>query len=316
MQTKSSLSGETMSVTPSGAATASQISFTSTAQTTYYVEVGLTSGVTYDTSLASNSYALTIGGTTDFNKEPVITIGNETSGVSGTTRSSGVTKSVAKNSSTNLTDLFSASDPNSSDSVSEYYVKLSYSGSNNSGYLLVGSTKYEADDGSGGYRTISASDLSSAKYTGGASAGSQTLKVWAKDSSSATDSRGSGILSMTLTTTDAQATAAVNASSDANITEGSTTDISKVDLTLSGGSAHSSSVVVGFNPDADITVKDASGNVLTGITFATGETSKSVYIYGLSDTSAEGAHTGTLNFTVTSSDASYNNLVIAPLTLQ
>ena len=118
---------------------------------------------------------------------------------------------------------------------------------------------------------------------------------------------------MTLTT-DAQATAAVNASSDANITEGSTTDISKVDLTLSGGSAHSSSVVVGFNPDSDITVKDSSGNVLTGITFATGETSKSVYIYGLSDTSAEGAHTGTLNFTVTSSDASYNNLVIAPLT--
>jgi hypothetical protein len=314
-QTKSSLSGETMSVTPSGAATASQISFTSTAQTTYYVDVGLTSGVTYDTSLASNYYALNIGGTTDFNQEPVIKMSATNSGVTGTTRSSGITKSVAKNSNTNLTDLFTASDPNSSDSVTEYYVKVIYIGSDNGGYIQNGGAKISADNGSGGYATIAAADIANAKYYGGSSSGSQTLKVWAKDSSLATDSSGySGILSMALTTTDAQATAAVDAASDANITEGSNTDISKVNLALSGGSAHSSNVIVGFSPDSDITVKDVSGNVLTGVTFATSESSKSVYVHGLSDTSAEGTHTGVLNFNVTSSDASYNNLVIAPMT--
>lgn len=314
--TVTNLSGESMSVTPSGAASASQISFTAAAQKTYFVEVGLTTDVTYDSGLASNFYAVTVGGTTKFNQEPVITMSGETSGISGTTRTSGVSKAVAKSSQTLLSELFSAADPNSGDTITQYYVKLSYSGSNNAGKLNFGGTDYAADNGSGGYRTIAASDFSAAKYVGGTSGGTQILTVWAKDSvTTATDTSGySGLISMNLTTTDSAATAAVDGASDINITEGSTTDYAVVNLTLSAGSgsAHSSSVIVAFTPNSEVTVKDNSNGstVLSAVTFSAGETSKSVRVYALDDSAAEGAHTGTLNFTVTSSDASYNNLLI------
>ena len=312
-------SGESMSVTPNGAATASQISFAATSQKTYFVEVSLTDSVSYDSSLATNDYTVLVSGTTNFNDEPVITMGTETSGVSGTSRSSGLSSAVAKSSNTSLSQLFSAADPDVADTVSEYYIKLSYSGSNNGGKITYGSTTINADDGTGGYSTIASSDLSSAIYTGGTAGGTQTLKVWAKDSSSATDLSGySGIISRSLVTTDASATAAINSGSDSDIVEGSNSDYALIDLVLSQGSgaAHTANVIVGFSPDSDITVKDSSGgSVISAVTFAQGETTKQIRVYALNDASAEGTHTGTLGFTVTASDATndaaFNNLQIA-----
>ena len=317
--TVTNLSGESMSVTPNGAATATQVSFTATAQKTYFVEVGLTDSISYDASLASNDYTLLVSGTTNFNDEPVITMGNETSSVSGTSRSSGLSTAVAKVSSTSLSSLFSAADPDSSDTVTHYYVKLSYVGSNNGGTITNGPTTIAADDGSGGYSTITAAQLSSASYNGGSSGGTQTLKVWAKDSSAATDNSGySGIISRSLITTDASASATVNSGSDTDIVEGSTSDYALVDLALSPGTgaAHTANIIMGFSPDSDITVKNSAGSaVISAVTFAAGETSKQVRVYALNDAAAEGSHTGTLGFTVTPSDktndAAYNNLQVS-----
>ena len=320
--TVTNLSGESMSVTPDGAATATQVSFTATAQKTYFVEVGLTDSISYDASLASNDYTLLVSGTTDFNDEPVITMGTETSGVSGTSRSSGLSTAVAKSSDSNLTDYFSGADPDSSDNITEYYVKLSYVGSNNGGSITnggAGAPTINADDGTGGYSTITAAQFATAKYKAGTSAGTQTLKVWAKDSSLATDTSGySGIISRSLVTTDASASATINVSSDSDIVEGSTSDYALVDLVLSAGtgSAHTANITMGFSPDSDITVKDSAGSaVISAVTFAAGETTKQVRVYALNDAAAEGAHTGTLSFTVTptdkTNDAAYNNLQVS-----
>ena len=69
-------------------------------------------------------YTITLGGTTDFNEPPSITMGGVTSGAYGTQKDSTATKTVSLNSQTALSSLISTVDPDTASTVNSAEILL------------------------------------------------------------------------------------------------------------------------------------------------------------------------------------------------
>src|SRR5581483_422553 len=92
-----------------------------------------------------------------------------------------------------------------------------------------------------------------------------------------------------------------------NVTEGGATDTITVVLTT----APTANVTITMNPGTQVTV---APNPLT-FTPANFATAQTVTVTAVDDTVVEGPHTGTITFTTTSADASYNGLVVPSVTV-
>ena len=207
-------------------------------------------------------------------------------------------------------------------------------------------------DADSAFTALTASQFATAKYVGGTEGGTQSIKVYVIDDSVSSgyylddfsgnadgitsDQSGvSGALSFTVQTSDASLSSAFATDNDSSVVEGASdgTEISVVTITLDEGSSddRSESVIVAFSNDDQVqaiqtndsgqyldddgqVVEDsADAAVLSSVTFAADELSKSVTVRAASDSVPEGTHTGSLGFTVTSSNAAFDGLVMAPI---
>ena len=207
-------------------------------------------------------------------------------------------------------------------------------------------------DADSAFTALTASQFATAKYVGGTEGGTQSIKVYVIDDSVSSgyylddfsgnadgitsDQSGvSGALSFTVQTSDASLSSAFATDYDSSVVEGASdgTEISVVTITLDEGSNddRSESVIVAFSNDDQVqaiqtndsgqyldddgqVVEDsADAAVLSSVTFAADELSKSVTVRAASDSVPEGTHTGSLGFTVTSSNAAFDGLVMAPI---
>jgi len=207
-------------------------------------------------------------------------------------------------------------------------------------------------DADSAFTTLTASQFATAKYVGGTEGGTQSIKVYVIDDSVSSgyylddfsgnadgitsDQSGvSGALSFTVQTSDASLSSAFATDNDSSVVEGASdgTEISVVTITLDEGSSddRSESVIVAFSnddqvqaiqtndsgqyldDDGQVVDNSADAAVLSSVTFAADELSKSVTVRAASDSVPEGTHTGSLGFTVTSSNAAFDGLVMAPI---
>jgi hypothetical protein len=207
-------------------------------------------------------------------------------------------------------------------------------------------------DANGAFTELTATEFATAKYVGGTEGGTQSLKVYVIDDSVSSgyylddftgnadgipsDQSGvSGALSFVIQTSDASVSSAFASGSDSSVVEGASdgTEISSITITLDEGSndSRTEDVIVAFSNDDQVQViqTDGSGNyldddgaivtdsadaaVLSAVTFAEDEVTKTVTVRATTDTVPEGTHTGSLGFTVTSSNAAFDGLVMAPV---
>ena len=96
---------------------------------TYYLKIEANDPSSFaSSSEAKNPYTITLGGTTDFNEPPSISMGGVTSGAYGTQKDSSVTKTVSLNAEVALSTLIKTSDPDTASTVNSavksYYIGL------------------------------------------------------------------------------------------------------------------------------------------------------------------------------------------------
>ena len=341
--------GQTTTAVPNGSTSISTITYnipntSGTDAAVLYAVVQANDTSVFDASVvADQPYTLTVSGTTEFNEEPVITIGDVTSGItSSPIVNSGISKTVLASSSgsevtSDLTSLFSVSDPNEDD-IYGYWVALSYAGdADNGGTLRYTDTNGASQtisavagvSGATGYTLLTKSEMNTAVYVSPEIKGSQSLALVAYDDSPATsagfDDTGnpiylsgqSGAISLGLVTSGASISASITSSTDNQLVEGSSeaADVAVVTLSLTEDSLdRTDEIIVSFNPGSDLTVYSETGSdPLESISFLEDELTKTIRVEALTDNTPEAEENTSLSFSVTSSDAAHNNLLIGDL---
>ena len=115
-------------------------------------------------------------------------------------------------------------------------------------------------------------------------------------------------VTVSITDNDGAGVSAAQSGGSTAVTEGGATDSFTVVLT----SQPSADVTITFNPGTQVTTNPAPSLTFTS---ANWNAPRTVTVTAVDDTVAEGAHTGSVGFTVASSDANYNNVAVASVSV-
>lgn len=302
---------------------------------TFMVKVSATSSSVYNTS----NYTLKVSGANlDLNDAPVLTVG----GVSGSTPflpiDSGVTRAVAQGDAGGiaLTEWFNASDADTSQTIAYYRLSLTKAdGVVSDAVVEVGSGAslktygFAAGAQASGSVVLTAQEMATAIFKPGTTvSGTElTLNLQAYDSTSTRDSLG-GVDGSGASAIIEQSVLVVSANA------GITANSDQTKLTLSENTRgegsdkpHSTTftLVLKEQPSADVkvylvdvdnqldfAVGGVSGELLT-FTSANWDTPQTVTVKATADSTAETSQTGTLSFTVVSTDATYDGFSVSPI---
>jgi len=280
--------------------------------------------------VSTSDYTLKVSGTSlDLNDTPSMTIGSVTSDSSNALVDTEVVSSLSAAESGDgealaLTSLFSATDADSSQTLSYLFTLEKPQGSNSTGFIKVGTTSYGFDVGMTSPVNVSltASEMNSASFYPGTGTGDLTLYLQAKDDSGANDGSDLGaIMQMTLRVTSAGYKVNVTSDTGTSLQESnaSSTDTVTVSLgTTEIGPVGNEIVTVYLEHDGEepgAFQLDYSTSVLT-FNSTNWNTPQSVTVTAREDLTKESSQTGALSFRVVSSDSSsnFNDLAVDTLT--
>ena len=280
------------------------------------------------TGVSTSNYTLKVSGTNlDLNDSPSMTIGSVTSNSSNALVDTEVVKSVSAASSGDgealaMTSLFSASDADSSQTLSYTFTLVKPDGSSSTGFIKVGETSYGFEDGMTSPVNVSltSTEMSSAEFYPGTGTGDLTLYLQAQDSSGANDGSDLGaIMQMTLRSVEAGYEVNVTGADTSTSLQESNDDSSDtISLTLGRAPASGETVTVYLEHGGETAGQfelSFSTSVLT-FTESNYNTAQSVTITAREDSTKETSQTGEVSFRVVSSDSSsnFNDLAVDSLT--
>lgn len=280
------------------------------------------------TGVSTSNYTLKVSGTNlDLNDSPSMTIGSVTSDSSNALVDTEVVRSVSAAESGDgealaMTSLFSASDADSSQTLSYTFTLVKPTDSSSTGFIKVGETSYGFEDGmtSPVNVTLTSSQMSSAEFYPGTGTGDLTLYLQAKDDSGANDGSDLGaIMQMTLRSVSAGYKVNVTGADTAtSLQESNDSSSDTISITLGQAPSSGETVTVYLEhggEEAGQFELSFSTSVLT-FTESNYDTAQSVTITAREDSTKETSQTGQLSFRVVSSDSSsaFNDLAVDTLT--
>ena len=240
---------------------------------TYFVNVAANNAETFETSSEfGNNYTLSLTGSTDYNSTPNVTINGVASGEYAVpVENENVYSNVSTESETLLSTLVTASDSDTEQTpngtISTYILGL-YGEASTTGtiqYIKTGESEptsisaKAADNVSGFFHALTASEFETAKYVAGSSQESQKLYVAVRDGSGVSDlgvtltvpSDQSGLVKYTLNTADAGVI--ITGFTDTAFIEGDASTSQTLTATLDGIPTATVNLILDLSDDLELT---------------------------------------------------------------
>ena len=240
---------------------------------TYFVNVAANNAETFETSSEfGNNYTLSLAGSTDYNSTPSVTINGVASGEYAVpVENENVYSNVSTESETLLSTLVTASDSDTAQTpngtISTYILGL-YGEASTTGtiqYIKTGESEptlisaKAADNVTGFFHALTASEFETAKYVAGSSQESQKLYVAVRDGSGVSDlgvtltvpSDQSGLVKYTLNTADAGVI--ITDVSETALIEGDASTSQTLTATLDGTPTATVNLILDLPDDLELT---------------------------------------------------------------
>ena len=240
---------------------------------TYFVNVAANNAETFETSSEfGNNYTLSLAGSTDYNSTPSVTINGVASGEYAVpVENENVYSNVSTESETLLSTLVTASDSDTAQTpngtISTYILGL-YGEASTTGtiqYIKTGESEHTsisakaADNVTGFFHALTASEFETAKYVAGSSQESQKLYVAVRDGSGVSDlgvtltvpSDQSGLVKYTLNTADAGVI--ITDVSETALIEGDASTSQTLTATLDGTPTATVNLILDLPDDLELT---------------------------------------------------------------
>ena len=240
---------------------------------TYFVNVAANNAETFETSSEfGNNYTLSLTGSTDYNSTPSVTINGVASGEYAVpVENENVYSNVSTDSETFLSTLVTASDSDTAQTpngtISTYILGL-YGEASTTGtiqYIKTGESEptsisaKAADNVTGFFHALTASEFETAKYVAGSSQESQKLYVAVRDGSGVSDlgvtltvpSDQSGLVKYTLNTADAGVI--ITGVSETALIEGDASTSQTLTATLDGTPTATVNLILDLPDDLELT---------------------------------------------------------------
>ena len=240
---------------------------------TYFVNVAANNAETFETSSEfGNNYTLSLTGSTDYNSTPSVTINGVASGEYAVpVENENVYSNVSTDSETLLSTLVTASDSDTEQTpngtISTYILGL-YGEASTTGtiqYIKTGESEATsisakaADNVTGFFHALTASEFETAKYVAGSSQESQKLYVAVRDGSGVSDlevtltvpSDQSGLVKYTLNTADAGVI--ITGVSETALIEGDASSSQTLTATLDGTPTATVNLILDLPDDLELT---------------------------------------------------------------
>ena len=240
---------------------------------TYFVNVAANNAETFETSSEfGNNYTLSLTGSTDYNSTPSVTINGVASGEYAVpVENENVYSNVSTDSETFLSTLVTASDSDTAQTpngtISTYILGL-YGEASTTGtiqYIKTGESEATsisakaADNVTGFFHALTASEFETAKYVAGSSQESQKLYVAVRDGSGVSDlgvtltvpSDQSGLVKYTLNTADAGVI--ITGVSETALIEGDASTSQTLTATLDGTPTATVNLILDLPDDLELT---------------------------------------------------------------
>ena len=302
---------------------------------TYFVNVTANNSETFgDSSEFGKNYTLSLTGTTDYNSTPSVSVNGVLSGAYDVpVENENVYSNVSTSSETLLSTLVTASDADTTNTpngnITTYIVGLLGSDNTNGTiqYQDNGASEFTsiaaktADNVSGFFYALTASEFETAKYVAGASAESQKLYIAVRDGSGVSDlgiltvpSDQSGLVKYTLNT--ANAGVLISGAEESPLVEGDATSFQTLTATLDGVPSETVNVILSA-PD-DLTIEgdnvllvSAQDNTYRLQLDAT-TTSQTFKVSAISNTDGAGlSETVSLSYSTQSLDLAFDDLSVS-----
>jgi hypothetical protein len=245
---------------------------------TYFVNVAANNAETFETSSEfGNNYTLSLTGSTDYNSTPSVTINGVASGEYAVpVENENVYSNVSTESETLLSTLVTASDSDTAQTpngtISTYILGL-YGEASTAGtiqYIKTGESEptftsisaKAADNVTGFFHALTASEFETAKYVAGTSEESQKLYVAVRDGSGVSDlgvtltvpSDQSGLVKYTLNTADAGVI--ITGVTDTALIEGDASTSQTLTATIDGTPTATVNLILDLPDDLELTTSE------------------------------------------------------------
>ena len=304
---------------------------------TYFVNVAANNAETFETSSEfGNNYTLSLTGSTDYNSTPNVTINGVASGEYAVpVENENVYSNVSTDSETLLSTLVTASDSDTAQTpngtISTYILGL-YGEASTTGtiqYIKTGESEptsisaKAADNVTGFFHALTASEFETAKYVAGSSQESQKLYVAVRDGSGVSDlgvtltvpSDQSGLVKYTLNTADAGVI--ITGVTDTALIEGDASTSQTLTATLDGTPTATVNLILDLPDDLELTTSQnvqlvSAQNNTYRIELGTSTTSQDFTVSAINNTDGAGlSETVAISYSTLSDDAAFDELNIS-----
>lgn len=304
---------------------------------TYFVNVAANNAETFETSSEfGNNYTLSLTGSTDYNSTPNVTINGVASGEYAVpVENENVYSNVSTESETLLSTLVTASDSDTAQTpngtISTYILGL-YGEASTTGtiqYIKTGESEptsisaKAADNVTGFFHALTASEFETAKYVAGSSQESQKLYVAVRDGSGVSDlgvtltvpSDQSGLVKYTLNTADAGVI--ITGVTDTALIEGDASSSQTLTATLDGTPTATVNLILDLPDDLELTTSQnvqlvSAQNNTYRIQLGTSTTSQDFTVSAINNTDGAGlSETVAISYSTLSDDAAFDELSIS-----
>ena len=304
---------------------------------TYFVNVAANNAETFETSSEfGNNYTLSLTGSTDYNSTPNVTINGVASGEYAVpVENENVYSNVSTESETLLSTLVTASDSDTEQTpngtISTYILGL-YGEASTTGtiqYIKTGESEptsisaKAADNVTGFFHALTASEFETAKYVAGSSQESQKLYVAVRDGSGVSDlgvtltvpSDQSGLVKYTLNTADAGVI--ITGVTDTALIEGDASTSQTLTATLDGIPTATVNLILDLPDDLELTTLPnvqlvSAQNNTYRIQLDASTTSQDFTVSAINNTDGAGlSETVAISYSTLSDDAAFDELSIS-----
>ena len=304
---------------------------------TYFVNVAANNAETFETSSEfGNNYTLSLTGSTDYNSTPNVTINGVASGEYAVpVENENVYSNVSTESETLLSTLVTASDSDTEQTpngtISTYILGL-YGEASTTGtiqYIKTGESEptsisaKAADNVTGFFHALTASEFETAKYVAGSSQESQKLYVAVRDGSGVSDlgvtltvpSDQSGLVKYTLNTADAGVI--ITGVTDTALIEGDASTSQTLTATLDGTPTATVNLILDLPDDLELTTSQnvqlvSAQNNTYRIQLDTSTTSQDFTVSAINNTDGAGlSEVVSISYSTLSDDAAFDELNIS-----
>ena len=304
---------------------------------TYFVNVAANNAETFETSSEfGNNYTLSLAGSTDYNSTPSVTINGVASGEYAVpVENENVYSNVSTESETLLSTLVTASDSDTAQTpngtISTYILGL-YGEASTTGtiqYIKTGESEptlisaKAADNVTGFFHALTASEFETAKYVAGTSQESQKLYVAVRDGSGVSDlgvtltvpSDQSGLVKYTLNTADAGVI--ITDVSETALIEGDASTSQTLTATLDGTPTATVNLILDLPDDLELTTSQnvqlvSAQNNTYRIQLEASTPSQQFEVSAINNTDGAGlSEVVSISYSTLSDDAAFDELSIS-----